>query len=93
MVGAAGVTDAEQAYLERIAEDCKRLLGPGVELGALRLGIADDFVLQLAYRLGDVDGTSEGHGETVVAAHADLRQRLVVDRIGLGMRGILSQRR
>jgi len=93
VVGAAEVTDAEQAYLERVAEDCERLLGPGVEMGALELGIDDDIVLRLRYRLGGLAATSEGHGETVVAAHADLRQRLVLDRIGLAMRGILGQRR
>ena len=83
-----GVTDAEQHYYELVAEDCAQVLGPGIELRELELDSNGDVVLRLDYRLGPVDGTSEGHGETVIAAHAALRDQLVVDRIAIGVRAL-----
>jgi hypothetical protein len=44
-----------------------------------------DVVLQLSYRLGPAQWMSEGHGETIVAAHAALREQLVVDRLRVGV--------
>ena len=44
-----------------------------------------DVMLRLSYRLGQVDGMSEGHGPNIVAAHVNLRQHLVLDRISLGV--------
>ncbi|HEU0235868.1 MAG TPA: hypothetical protein VFR14_05440 [Candidatus Limnocylindrales bacterium] len=82
------LTDADERYLERVAEDCERMLGPGVELSALEVGANDDVVLRLTYRLGPADWTSEGRGETIVAAHAALREQLVLDRIRLGVRAL-----
>lgn len=86
------IHEADARYLDRVAEDCAELLGPGVgvlgvELG-LDLGVDDGVRLSLRYRLGSVDGTSEGRGETPIAAHANLRRRLVEDRIGLGIRAL-----
>jgi hypothetical protein len=86
-------SDAEQQYLQRVAEDCERLLGAGIELRGLELGANGDVVLRLTYRLGRTEWTSEGRGETVVAAHADLRERLVLDRIRLGVRAMYLQAR
>jgi hypothetical protein len=82
------VSDAEQHYFQRVAEDCEQLLGPGVELGGLELDANGDVVLRLSYRLGRAEWTTEGHGETVVAAHAALREQLVLDRIRLGLRAL-----
>jgi hypothetical protein len=85
------ITDADRAYLERLAEDCRRILGPEIELQHLELATNDDVVLRLRYRLGKADWSSEGRGETVVAAHIDLRQRLVLDRIRLGVKALLRE--
>jgi hypothetical protein len=87
------VTDAGAAYLDRIAEDCARLLGPEIELDGLERGEDAEVVLTLRYRLGAVKRMSEGRGDTVVAAHADLRQRLVLDRIRIGTSAMYRQRR
>jgi hypothetical protein len=81
------VSDAEEQYLHRVIEDCERLLGSGVELRGLELD-ADGVVLRLRYSLGAADWESEGRGETVVAAHAALRDQLVLDRIRLGVRAM-----
>jgi len=92
------VSDAEQHYFERVANDCEQLLGPGIELRELELDGNEldanaEVVLRLRYRLGSADWTSEGHGETVVAAHAALREQLVLDRIRVGVRALVRQPR
>jgi hypothetical protein len=89
---------AEQQYFERVAEDCEELLGPGIELRALELDANEldanrQVVLRLRYRLGVADWTSEGHGETLIAAHAALREQLVLDRIRVGLRALVRQPR
>lgn len=87
------VSEADQHYLQRVAEDCGQLLGPEIELGGLELDADADVVLRLKYRLGPAEWTSEGHGETVIAAHAALRDQLVFDRIRLGVRALVRQAR
>jgi hypothetical protein len=87
------VSDAQEHYLQRVAEDCEQLLGPGIELHGLELVANSDVILRLSYGLGPADWTSEGHGETVVAAHAALREQLVLDRIRLGVRALIRQPR
>lgn len=87
------VSDAEQHYFQRVAEDCQQLLGPGIELRGLELDAGAHVVLRLTYRLGPADWTSEGRGETVVAAHAALREQLVLDRIRIGVRALVRQPR
>jgi len=84
----ASLTDADQRYLDRVAQDCERMLGPEIELRGLEVGTSDDVVLRLTYGLGPADWTSEGRGETIVAAHATLREQLVLDRIRLGVRAL-----
>ena len=84
-------SDAEQRYFERVAEDCEQLLGPGIELDELELDANGDVVLRLRYRLGRAEWTSEGHGESVIAAHAALREQLVLDRIRIGVRALIAQ--
>jgi hypothetical protein len=87
------VSDADRHYLQRVAQDCAQLLGPEIELSGLELDAKADVVLRLRYRLGQADWTSEGHGETVIAAHAALRDQLVLDRIRLGVRALVRQGR
>jgi hypothetical protein len=87
------VSNAEEHYLQRVAEDCVQLLGPGIELRGLELVANSDVILRLSYRLGPADWTSVGHGETVIAAHAALREQLVLDRIRLGVRALIRQPR
>jgi hypothetical protein len=79
------IGDADARYLERVAEDCEQMLGPGIELRSLEVASNAEKVLRLSYRLGDVEATSDGRGRTIVAAHADLRQHLVVDRVRIGV--------
>jgi len=83
-----GGSDAERQYFQRVAEDCEELLGPEIELHGLEHDADTDVVLRLTYRLGPAEWTSEGHGETVVEAHAALRDQLVMDRIRLGVRAL-----
>ena len=85
------VSEADRHYFGRVAEDCEQLLGPGIELRGLELDANADIVLRLTYRLGPAEWTSEGHGETVVAAHAALREQLVLDRIRIGVRVMYLQ--
>ena len=86
-------SDAEQRYFSRIAEDCERALGPEIELRALEFDADGDVCLRLKYRLGKADWTTEGHGETVIEAHAALREKLVVDRIRIGVRALYKEGR
>jgi hypothetical protein len=86
-------SEADQLYLQRVIEDCEQLLGPEVELSGLELDANAEVILPLRYRLGPADWTSEGHGETVIAAHAALREALVLDRIRLGVRAMVKQAR
>ena len=87
-----GDSEAEAHYFERVVEDCAELLGPGIELSALEVDHAVDTVLRLRYRLGPAEWISEGHGETIIAAHAALREELVLDRIRLGIRALTKAR-
>ncbi len=78
------VSNAEQQYLARVVADCAELLGPGIEPDDLELEVAGEVALRLRYRLGAATWTSLGVGETLIAAHAALREQLVIDRIRLG---------
>jgi hypothetical protein len=81
-------SEADRHYFARLAQDCEQLLGPEIELRDLEVVADADVVLRLKYRLGRADWTSEGHGETIVEAHAALRDQLVLDRIRLGVRAM-----
>jgi hypothetical protein len=74
-------TDAEVLYLEAISEDCQRVLGAGIEVDAIERGEGEAVTLTLRYRLGERAWTTTGTGDNVIAAHVDLRQRLVEDRL------------
>lgn len=84
---------AERRYFERIAEDCQGLLGPGIELRSLELDQGAGVVLRLRYALGKADWTTEGRGDTVIEAHAALREKLVLDRIRIGVRALYKERK
>jgi hypothetical protein len=77
--------EAEGRYLAEIADDCRAMLGPG----AVLLDIARDNieqVVRLTVRF-ELDGQvweSAIVGETIVDAHAHLRQKLLIDRIRIG---------
>lgn len=75
------MTEAEARYLDRVIEDCVEVLGPGVDIDDVEVVEEFGVVLRLRYHLGRVSWSSEGHGPSVTAAHADLRQRLVLDRL------------
>jgi hypothetical protein len=83
------ISDAEARYLEEIARDCELVLGPGVEVEPLELETNGEVILRLRYQLGGATGLSEGRGSSVLAAHADLRQRLVEDRIAVSLRALV----
>jgi hypothetical protein len=87
------VSEADRHYLQRVAEDCEQLLGPEIEVRGLELDANTEVILRLRYRLGPADWTSEGQGDSVIAAHAVLRERLVLDRIRLGFRAMVRQPR
>ncbi len=44
----ANITDADRAFLERLAEDCRLILGPEIELQNLELATNDDIVFVCA---------------------------------------------
>ncbi len=84
---------AERRYFERVAKDCEGLLGPGIELRSLELDQSTGIVLRLRYALGKADWTTEGRGDTVIEAHAALREKLVLDRIRIGVRALYKERK
>lgn len=80
--------DADTRYLEQIAKDCEQLLGTGMEIEPLELEADGGIVLRLRYRLEGAAGVSEGRGPDLLAAHTDLRMRLVEDRIAVALRAL-----
>jgi len=86
------IGEADARYLKRVAEDCEQMLGPGIVLRSLEVATNAEKVLRLTYRLGEVEATSEGRGQTIVSAHADLRQHLVLDRVRIGVSALYRWR-
>jgi hypothetical protein len=81
------VDDATARYLEEVATDIGGLLGPGIELLGLALQEdGPDVTLQARYAMAGESIESFGHGDSAIEAHADLREAIVGDRIGLGLR-------
>ena len=68
-------------------------LSVGIEPCGIDRDANGEVVPWMSYRPGTAEWTSEGRGETVVAAHADLRQQLVPDRIRIGIRAMVLDRR
>jgi hypothetical protein len=87
------LSEAEDRYLAEISEDCEMVLGRGVELLGIEREEADAAVRLVArYRLGDRVWESAATGPTVVAAHAELRARLMFDRVRLGFTALAERR-
>ena len=85
MTQSATLTEAETRYLAQVREDCEDCLGPYAEMLDLRLEPASEGVrLVASYRLGAREHESAASGETMLAAHANLRAQILVDRIRFG---------
>lgn len=87
------LTEAMRRYLDEVAEDIRGLLGTGIELEGVTLErpARGRFILRATYAMPDVAGESQGHGATLIEAHARLRVAVVEDRIGLGMRRLITR--
>ena len=87
------VTEAEARYLAGIADDCERCLGSETELLGIERTSGDAGpVLVLRYRLGKHQRESRGTGDTLLAAHEDLRAQIVVDRLRYGLADLVESR-
>lgn len=83
--------EAEDRYLAVISEDCEGVLGPGITmLGLEREDATMGVRLVARFQLGDRVWESEAIGQTVVAAHAALRARLLFDRVRLGFTALVE---
>jgi hypothetical protein len=80
--------DATTRHLEEIAIDVIALLGAGIELAELAIDADQSaaVVLRARYRMADEVVESVGRGGSVLEAHVRLREAIVGDRIGLGLR-------
>ena len=88
------LTEAESQYLEAIAADCRLILGGGVELLDLTIDDrATPATIGATYRLDGWEGETAVSGETVIEAHAALREALVLDRLKLGFSVTTDPRR
>ena len=79
------MTEAEARYQVAVLGDCSRILGPGMDV--LDLVIDDRTAaksITLRYRLDEMESTTVGRGDTVIEAHAALREALVTDRLRIG---------
>jgi hypothetical protein len=88
------IDDATARHLEEIAVDITGLLGPGIELVELvrEAEGAAVVILRARYRLADEAVESIGRGSSVIEAHTRLRDAIVSDRVGLGLRVLSSSR-
>ena len=87
------MSDAEQRYVEAVSEDCRRILGTGVELVDLEIDEAPSSTrLVITYRLDGWEGRTEATGPTVIEAHTAAREALIVDRVKLGFSALTDPR-
>jgi hypothetical protein len=92
MARGEALTDADAQYLAQIWEDCEECLGPGTALLDVRRELGDDGVRLVArYRLGKRDRESAATGESLLAAHAVLRARILFDRIRFGFADLVQR--
>ena len=89
-MSAPSIDDADERFLEHVAEDCQQLLGRQIRLIDLSVVRDGETVIRAEYALGEQELTSEGRGESLIEAHANLRTRLVVDRLRLGARALIG---
>jgi hypothetical protein len=87
-MSAPPLDDATARHLEEITLDILALLGPGLELTELAIDADQSagVVLRASYRMADEVVESVGRGESALEAHVRLREAVVADRIGLGLR-------
>jgi hypothetical protein len=83
--------DATTRYLGEVAVDILGLLGPGIELIELAIEADGPDVVVLRARYGMADETVEsvGRGDSAIEAHARLRDAIIGDRLGLGLRALV----
>ncbi len=87
------MSDAEQRYVEAVSEDCRQILGEGVRLLDLEIDEAPSSTrMVITYLLDGWEGRTEAAGETVIEAHAAVREGLVVDRLKLGFTAVTDLR-
>jgi hypothetical protein len=83
--------DADNAYLNRIADDCRTVLGPGATvLGVERVDVESAVRLTVQFQLLGAQRETSGVGPTVVAAHAALRHELVRARLEAGFGALIG---
>jgi hypothetical protein len=88
----AEISDADARYMVDICRDLETCLGPGTELLDLRREPAESGLrLVVRYRLGEQLRESHAEGETILAAHAELRPRIVVDRLRFGFSDLVER--
>jgi len=84
------VRDADNAYLNHIADDCRTVLGPGATvLGVQRIDLDSAVRLSVHFELLGVQRETSAVGPTVVAAHAALREELVRARLEAGFGALI----
>lgn len=87
------VSEASSQYLQRIREDAAAVLGSGIALlGIEREELHGVVRLAIRYELAGVVHQTVATGETVVAAHAALREELALDRVRFGFESLVSRR-
>lgn len=65
---------ADSVYFERIADDCRTVLGPGATvLGVQRVDVGSAVRLDVRWELDGTQHDTAATGPTVIAAHAALR--------------------
>jgi hypothetical protein len=86
------LTDADAQHLARIRNDCEAMLGPDTQLLDIRREDGDEGVRIVAtYRLSEHLHESVGTGETMLAAHVVLRDRILIDRLRFGFTDLVDR--
>ncbi len=85
------MNEAEVRYLQEIAEDCRAVLGAGIELDDLDVETGPATTIAATYHLAAHAARTEGRGETIIAAHADLRRRLAEARVSLAFVALVDE--
>ncbi|HEY8636586.1 MAG TPA: hypothetical protein VIL81_04905 [Candidatus Limnocylindrales bacterium] len=75
------LTDSDLEYVDRILIDCRELVGPFVKFEDLDVEMNDEVALRVAYRIGEARGVTEGRGQDLFDAHANLRSQIARDWI------------
>jgi hypothetical protein len=93
MLTTIALSEADAQYLARIREDCVTWLGSASELLDLRCEGSDNAIRLVAvFRVGSRGWETAAVAETLFAAHAALREAILVDRIRLGLSELVDRR-